>query len=95
MENKFTPGPWEVATSYGGMGAHYLIKAKDNYVGHFYDEDGGCPNGEENATLMTAAPELLEALEALRDNYLSKGKKYNEAEVQLMASRIIKKAKGE
>ena len=63
MENKFTPAPWEVTVSNGGMGSHYLIKGKNNYVGHFYDEDGGCPNGKENAQLMAAAPELLEALE--------------------------------
>jgi YebC/PmpR family DNA-binding regulatory protein len=33
----------------------------------FYDEDGICENGEENAILMAAAPDLLEALQSATD----------------------------
>lgn len=54
-----TSGPWTAERSYGGMGAHWLIKGKDEYVGHFYDENGECPNGEENVELMVSAPDLL------------------------------------
>jgi hypothetical protein len=70
METKFTKGPWFVTKS----GSSYYVESKMNgamiqevaWCGRtFYDEQ------EENARLMSAAPDLLEAVETLLDCFVN------------------------
>lgn len=59
MSNGHTPGPWCVES-----GAHYRAVRTGGEVIANMREIGGCFN-EANARLISAAPELLEALELL------------------------------
>lgn len=58
---KGTPGPWE-ATESGG----YVRVASANGVGLFF-ENVAHPGATEDAQLIAAAPDLLEACQALMD----------------------------
>lgn len=75
MSTKHTPGPWQIATGNRnrefnrwsvrsekhplGRGGVFPV-ANVNYTNH--------PMGQANARLITAAPELLEALQAIHDS---------------------------
>lgn len=71
MEKKFTPGPWEV--SEGNAGSIFgdlnngFWKGDNPYIGKVagfgYDEELD-DESKANAALISAAPDLLEALEA-------------------------------
>ena len=64
----YTKGPWKVTAVPGGMaGPHFLLNGATDYIGHFYDEDGQCPNGKGNAKLMSFAPQLLERLKEMQE----------------------------
>ncbi len=67
--SEHTPGAWTIERTEGGTcGPHWLIRASNQCVGHFYDEGGACPNGGGNARLIAAAPDLLNAaMQALSD----------------------------
>lgn len=64
---KHTPGPWHILRSTYAAKQHHAVEVNDksgqtvayslNFVARFKDE------GEANAHLIAAAPELLEALE--------------------------------
>lgn len=63
MENKHTPGPWEISgSSIWNPETHRAIYASGGKPIHKRDEEG-----QANARLIAAAPELLEALEALEN----------------------------
>ena len=51
MSGQFTPGPWVVRGKQSVRGLHGEYIAKTNWL-----------NGKENARLIAAAPELLDAL---------------------------------
>lgn len=66
-KRKHTPGPWDWETpnvnTHNGLFNAYVIDATGRKIGTFYGK------GEEkyaNAQLIAAAPEMLEALEALK-----------------------------
>ena len=55
--SKFTPGPWEADTS-----ALAVFRGADQSLIADLDHSGSDEEGEANATLIAAAPELLEKL---------------------------------
>lgn len=75
MENKHTPGPWEVCDAKRPDGFHIRSNARHWSIAAAYHM-AGCSDpsldiseGEAaaNARLIAAAPELLEALEVAED----------------------------
>lgn len=71
MESKHTKGKWKYRLNYRG---DYYITINDESIATVYclenDKDG---TDEENAKLISAAPDLLEALVSLRKWAISKG----------------------
>lgn len=64
--NKHTPGPWRVAETVKVLrvdGAAMVRPVDDN--NYEYGAVAAIPIGKQNANLVAAAPELLDALEAL------------------------------
>ena len=64
----FTPGPWELCPRFGGNENAISIVGDDSIIATIWDRDA---HGKErpvsaNARLIAAAPDLLEALEAIR-----------------------------
>ena len=57
-ENKFTPGPWET-------GDDYQVQTVDKHGYEIAEMRIDVPEYEANARLIAAAPDLLEALEAV------------------------------
>ncbi len=58
MSTQHTKGPWKVAPDFSIVSEHAYYKIAEIVAG---DRDGEC---EANASLIAAAPELLEALQA-------------------------------
>ena len=94
-KSKRTPGPWEIR----GMGPNFLIDARtegSSYtIGWFKDAismKGKRLEHCANARLIAAAPELLEALEAIVDAGYLEGAYQPTVD---MAIAIIAKARGE
>lgn len=94
----YTPGPWTVSSEYGDSGEYTITEA--------YAPMGGGPISREedhaNARLIAAAPDLLEAMEALFENcamiHMYRGEIDNtkQADAAILAARAaILKAKGE
>lgn len=102
MNSKHTPGPW-VASRYNGSGSHWNIRNEHHEctvanVFHFVGSITGTSesfDGEKNASLISAAPELLEALERLEAGvrlWMSRGVTDEDMEI---ARAAIAKAKGQ
>lgn len=116
-DNKHTPGPWEYAPStdahgpyvsgpYGDVADCYtmtnpnhaaVVNGGDSQPHHFCGEEA-----DANARLIASAPELLEALEAMINNYVALANSGDcgnwdpEEEPQIIAARAaIAKARGE
>lgn len=87
---KNTPGPWYRHNSYFVV----VRDANDKFICEL-DEDGD--NKEADANLIAAAPELLEALEELRDcvNGVLDGDYTIDHFSTQYADKVIAKAKGE
>jgi len=62
-----TPGPWQVLTKLTGSENHkgYRIWAEGGWIGDLSPRDPDGKGGLENANLIAAAPDMLEALEGL------------------------------
>lgn len=95
MTTPFTPGPWRVYSEYGSIG---MITNADGSVVVAQAQQVE-PRSQKtrlaNTHLIAAAPELLQALEALLDMDISyqRGPKVQEAE---SAARLaVAKARGE
>jgi hypothetical protein len=89
MENKHTPGPWRISQHDDfriECGALTIANVVENSM-HRMDE------AQANAKLIVAAPDLLAALEAIADQWMTKG----EVGVSKIdaARRAIAKARGE
>lgn len=100
-ESKHTPGPWRLGEEdnrncmipvlCGDEEEPYAVAE----VSHYDDFPPG-EQGSENAKLIAAAPELLEALEALVDDLDNKAlRRYLNRNVVTTARKAIAKAKGE
>jgi len=91
-----TPGPWTVSKTFGHDNG-FRIFANGQYIGYFGDTDYETP-GEINATLASAAPDLLAALEKSVEVHLKyEGPSWNQSEEAKnwmdTAKRAIAKAK--
>ena len=64
--SEYTPGPWRSFTTPSGLSAVECVKRRD-HLATIYPQVGfdGIHEGEANARLMAAAPELLQACEAI------------------------------
>jgi dissimilatory sulfite reductase (desulfoviridin) alpha/beta subunit len=88
MEQKHTPGPWEITT--GAQADPCSIEAADCTIANLKSARG---NALANARLIAAAPELLEACKSARSAILFGGKiDWNKILDELMAA--IAKAAG-
>ena len=87
---KHTPGPWNIVPVFAGYAINgYRIYAGDEIVARTHAVDEGYD--EANATLISAAPDLLQALKRLVARV---DPDYTEAET-LEAKAAIDKALGE
>jgi hypothetical protein len=59
-----TPGPWET-DDYDQYDKHICIRGNGQYLGEMTTDNLGFNEGEANAHLVAAAPDLLEACKAL------------------------------
>lgn len=59
MTQKHTPGPWTIVDGTTGQYDDYLVVAETQAIAFVVDRG----NGEANARLIAAAPEMLHALE--------------------------------
>jgi hypothetical protein len=83
-----TPGPWKAEDSFGTLGLKNIFDNDGEYI-------GGVRNSDDNARLIAAAPDLLEACEAALEmwtNGASVGD-WQRNSVKLIAA--IAKAKGD
>lgn len=76
--NAHTPGPWAYARMIENINLGFLVFSKTtlNTILHFNSDELGADSEKEvegNARLIAAAPEMLEALQAVRDYYEVKG----------------------
>ena len=83
----YTKGPWEIE-KFDDWDKEILINGTSIIVDH---DDVDQEEAVANANLIAAAPELLEALEETRKALIG----YEFSDATRMASRAIKKAKGE
>lgn len=101
-----TPAPWNIeeATCINGGGFKYITGADGRDVCDLYSRsDSGSkvrgydfPNADDNAHLIAAAPELLEALEGLCSaDYIKEDCSIKRQEYWAKANEAIAKAKGE
>lgn len=102
MSAKHTPGPWEMKTVRTSCGVCHKIgpwphkwRAGEEMSACIYDDYPSPPQGTDtmlaNARLISAAPDLLEALENLVNSF----EKHRPKEYWDAARAAIAKAKGE
>lgn len=110
MKDKHTPGPWRLMTHkypsgrvyvYTNHGSDWLFDQDDNPIIHFhqadYDSEACYDFTDEDAFLIAAAPDLLDACEATLDVLVARQDysepRINAAIISLRAA--IARAKGE
>lgn len=90
MKTKHTPGPWVVGTN--GPNDHFI---RDAGLSMIVDKiNFPMSQSTANARLIAAAPELLEALEAVLSLYKSTGMSPEEHEVNRLVWNAVQKAAG-
>jgi hypothetical protein len=82
--SKYTPGPWTIRES----ATHITVVGANNET--IFHDDKRCPSVPEDARLVAAAPELLEALQRVKETGVFVG-----AIAQEMIDAAIAKAVGE
>jgi hypothetical protein len=84
-----TPGPWNVAENGTKLTAKHPLRGHqyDIVTVHYAFEHG---QHEANATLIAAAPDLLEALEAISQSWGAHGTEVNNPMADAMAARARK-----
>ena len=87
--SEHTSGPWEAREYYTGCLAS--VHAGDYRIADMVLPPGGIPTNDANARLIAAAPDLLAALEAMRDAIIPTEDRY----AAILADAAIAKAKGE
>lgn len=96
MNAKFTPGPW-VAVIYGGWDAMRVMSSDRGQlalVQHPRDCDSPA-EGEANAHLMSAAPEMYAEIQANCHKLLAFGLCDQEECADCSTSNLLRKARGE
>jgi hypothetical protein len=65
MNKQFTPGKWKVGGPFADNSAFEITREFDGYewVASVHQQFNGRENGEANARLIAAAPEMFELLE--------------------------------
>jgi len=93
--SKHTPGPWEAVKRNDGYGDSYMLVQTVQEPGgwEIADVRADVPCHKANARLISAAPELLEALEALIEE--TDPMQLNAGEPWCRVRAAIAKAKGE
>ena len=92
---KHTKGPWIVG-HHSQNGQYILDKDGEEIVAETYPDDH--QDFEANATLISACPEMLEALEKFQNCFPNGTGAYSQTEMQdalKFAHSVIKKARGE
>lgn len=91
--SKFTTGPWKMEEErYGGE--YVITTSRDNwYIALAY---GGTPGGSADARLITAAPDMFEALEAMLEQFHEGivGIVHDERAAIMQAREALEKARG-
>lgn len=99
QQPKHTPGPWAVKEYTHAINGEQYYSVTTEALGVGDVIPNGITNNKANAHLIAAAPEMLEALEHMRDGYMwhvSEGRFVSELEPKIeYLSSIIRKAKGE
>ena len=67
---KHTPGPWHVND---GKGCRWIETSKDDVIARIYKDACSRETFDANASLIAAAPELLEALILLEAEMVASG----------------------
>ena len=89
---KHTPGPWKVNwIEWKNIGRVYYIEDDVDFCAELYITD---PNQEANADLIASAPDMLEALEAVRKYVTFRIHLEYEKKTAEMVDKAIAKAKG-
>lgn len=100
MTTKHTPGPWSVTKAKHGVDmSHYVVALatpdRNDRALVVHAEQGDDGQGDANARLIAAAPELLEALEWALRAMEARNPLWAEGERFVAARATIAKAKGE
>jgi hypothetical protein len=97
--NKHTPGPWRVDKVLTDLGAPMVVSYKRVIAKVLYSGGSEDPAVHSNALLISAAPDLLEALEYLTKQINLSGlkikKDFSLINAHANACKAIYKAKGE
>lgn len=95
MNTKHTPGPW-AAKPKGKLGEWHIDSAEWGIaiVAGGAGHEGFNGRSDENARLIAAAPELLEALKAVDRAWSSDWSKEDCSDVSLLIGAAIAKAEG-
>lgn len=88
MKMAYTPAPWNV-TNLDTAETVFYIGGQSGSIASAWNKGGG--EGEANARLIAAAPELLEALLKLMD-YTQQGHKIGETHPLEVAENAVRKA---
>lgn len=94
MNTKYAPGPWNIVPVFAGYAINgYRIYAGDEIVARTHAVDEGYD--EANAALISAAPDLLDALKDCADRLQIHMKHTEDLVAHMKATAAITKALGE
>ena len=89
--SKHTPGPWNL---YPNNASDWVVR-KMFPNGQESHEIARCQSGMDNARLIAAAPDLLEALQAMLEQFTKTPSTLKDSEARCKAHAAIAKAMGE
>lgn len=92
MKNQHTKGPWQTAGAFN----EFVTTGKDHVCAEriTHSDEFELGEHEANMRLIAAAPELLEACEAVASHFKATGLSNEEHDLNEMIIRALKKAKG-
>ena len=93
MNTKNTPAPWITDTENDFIFSKGQSETHPNIICRLFDRnEENYPNSEANAKLIAAAPELLEALQIVRNYFGENDKTLAEHKMFAIVDKAIKKA---
>jgi len=99
LETTHTPEPWEIGETYylndedgNEIECQRISRKADNEVGFISFDQVTLEEGNANAKLMIAAPEMLEALIEVRKDFQKRGITIDNADSYNRIDLVIKKA---